>query len=168
MLKKDKRAQVFQIAMLLIAIFVVGFTIVLGKTLLTSFYSAMGDSGLNTVEMTQAQTQMETAYGAFDYGMIVLTVGLIIGLIISSFMIPTSRIFLVVNVIGIFVLILIGIVLTNSYGELVSGEGASTGLGDAADNFTNINFLLSYLPYIGAILVFILSVITYSRSGEPT
>lgn len=165
---KAKRGQVFQIAMLLIAMFVVGFTIVLGKTILTNFYSAMGSSGLNTIEMNETQVKIESAYGAFDYGMIVLTIGLIIGLIISSFMIPTNRIFLVVNIIGIFVLVFIGIVLTNAYGELVSGQGATTGLGDAADNFTNINFLLSYLPYFGAILVFILSVITYSRSGEPT
>jgi len=105
---------------------------------------------------------METAFGMFDYAMVLLMVVLIVGLMITSFMIPTHPIFLVINIIGIFILVFGGMLLSNVYGEVMFG--ADTTLTTAANEFPMMNFAINRLPFIGAIAIFLTSVIMYSRS----
>jgi hypothetical protein len=141
---------------------------------MTEFYGAMNNMIQNSTDLTAGQkaahsaiqntakTNVEASYATFDFALAALAIILIIGGVISSFMIPSHPVFLVINIIGIFVLVFIGMVMTNTYAELVSGEGASY-LGDAAENFTMINYLMQYLPYIGAIMVAICSVVMFAR-----
>jgi hypothetical protein len=78
-------------------------------------------------------------------------------------MIPTHPIFLVINFIGIFVLVFLGMVVTNVYGELVAGTGAEY-FEATAELFPYMNQLIIYLPYLGAIIVFITSIVMFTRS----
>jgi len=164
---KGKKAQLTQIVVFLVAIFVIGTTIILGKLVLDNFYTALDEQDLNTAEMTEAQTNIEAQYATFDYALVLFAVVLIIGMIITSFLIPSHPIFFVINVIGIFILVFIGMVLTNVYGELVAGENEI--LSDQADEFDLVNFLISKLPYIGAVVVFILSIVMFAKGygGQP-
>ena len=83
---------------------------------------------------------------------------------ITSFLIPTHPIFFVINIVGIFLLVFLGMVLTNIYGELVAGEvGIENGLDDIAEGRPKINFLLSYLPYFGAIVLAIVSIVQFAK-----
>lgn len=109
-----------------------------------------------------ARNNVVVAYQTFDYALAALAFVLIIGGIISSFRIPAHPVFLVINIIGIFLLVFIGMIMTNIYAELVSGEGADY-IGTAADNFGLINYLMQYLPYIGAVSVAISSIVMFSR-----
>jgi hypothetical protein len=92
--------------------------------------------------------------------MIFLSVAMIIGLIITSMLIPTHPIFIVFNVIGIFVLVAFGMIMTNVYADVVGGDA---GLSDVAIGFPRMNFIIQYLPFLGAICVFIMSIVMYSR-----
>jgi len=160
---KNKKGQIVQVIFLFVVIFIVGITAVFGKYVLDSVYDAMEEAELTTQAGNESKAIMEAQYLTFDYALLTLTIIMIIGMIITSFMIPTHPIFMVINILGIFILIFMGMIMTNVYSELVSGEGADY-LGDTADDFELTNFLLSYLPFIGAIVIFIVSVVTYSRA----
>lgn len=163
MVTKSKKAQIQEIITLFVVIFAVGITILLGRYILTEFYDAIDDSGITqTQEMNDTQNEINTSFLGFDYAMVVLVAVIIIGLMITSFMIPTHPIFIVVNIIGIFFLVFLGMVLNNVYGEIVAGEDEV--LGTQADEYSLLNYLITKLPYIGAIVIFVTSVIMYSRN----
>ena len=137
---------------------------------MNNFYGAMDTLVVNSTTLTADQKalhvktegDMNTSYLMFDYSLAALAIILIIGGIISSFLIPSHPIFLIVNVIGIFILVFIGMIMTNTYAEMVSGEGASY-LGASADQFPMINYLMQYLPYFGAVFVAICSIVMFAR-----
>ena len=158
----NKKGQIGQIVLFMAVILGLSITIIVGKVILTEFYSAINQANLNTTTSTAAQAIMESQYQTFDYAMIIFSVVLIIGLLITSFMIPSHPIFLVLNIIGIVILVFTGFVMNNIYAEMVSGEGADY-LGAAADNFSLINNLIMMLPYFGAVAVFLTSVIMFTR-----
>lgn len=158
----NKKAQIQQIILFFVVIFAVTVSALLGRYILNTFYDAFDDAGLNTPETLQAQNTLQSNYMVMDYSIVLLSIVLIIGLMITSFLIPTHPAFLVLNIAGIFILVFLGMVLTNVYGELVAGE--TQVLGDVADEFNLSNYLITRLPYFGAIVIFISSVIMYSRS----
>ena len=106
---------------------------------------------------------MKANFAVFDYSLVAMAVIMIIGLMVTSFLIPTHPIFVVINIIGIFILVFMGMIMTNVYGEVVSGEGAEY-LGDTADSYPLTNFMINNLAYIGAVAVAITSIIMFSRS----
>lgn len=142
-------------------VFALSLTVILGKYILDQFYSEMNAGGFTTPKAVEVESSMKTNFLMFDYAMVGLTVIMLIGLMITSFMIPTHPIFVVVNVIGIFVLVFIGMILTNSYGEIVAGTDSM--LSATADSYPKINFLMSILPFIAAVAVFLSSIIMYAR-----
>ena len=115
-------------------------TVVLGKYILDQVYDSLEEEGITTVVGNETRAQMEANFAVFDYALILMAVVMIIGLMITSFLIPTHPIFLVINIIGIFVLIFLGMIMTNVYGEMVAGEGAEY-LGETAEEFVMYNFL---------------------------
>lgn len=161
--KMNKKGQITQVVLFMVIIFVVGITVLFGKLILSEFYDAISGTDIETVKGSEAQASLEANYAVFDYGLIVLTVVLFIGMIITSFMIPSHPIFMVVNIIGIFMLVFIGMILTNVYGELVAGD--TSVLEEQANEFVSINFLISKLPYIGAIVIFVTSIVMYARGS---
>jgi hypothetical protein len=162
--KKHKSpGQLQNVILLFVIIFAVGITVVLGNYILTTVYDGLRDEGITTATSNEVMTQMEANFEVFDYALVLMAIIMIIGLMITSFLIPTHPIFLVINIIGIFILIFLGMIMTNVYGEIVAGEGVEY-LGDSADVYTMYNFLMNNIAFIGAIVVFITSVIVYSRS----
>lgn len=146
-----------------VVIFVVGLTVILGKYVLDNVYDSLEAEGITTVTGNETRAAMEANFAVFDYALITMTIIMIIGLMITSFLIPTHPIFLVINIIGIFILIFLGMIMTNIYGEIVTGQGVEY-LGDTADQFPMYNFLMNNIAFLGAIAIFITSIIIYSRS----
>jgi len=146
-----------------IIIFSIGLTVVLGRYVLGSVYTALDEGGITTVAGNESRATMESNFAVFDYSLVAMAIVMIIGLMVTSFMIPTHPIFLVINIFGIFVLIFLGMIMTNVYGEIVTGEGVDY-LGKTAEEFVMFNFLMNNIAFFGAITIFITSVIMYSRS----
>jgi len=157
------RGQLQHIMLFFIVIFAVGLTVILGKYILDQVYAGLENEGITTVVGNETRAAMEANFAVFDYALVTMAIIMIIGLMITSFLIPTHPIFLVINIVGIFILIFLGMIMTNVYGEIVSGEGADY-LGDTADQFSMFNFMMNNIAFIGAIIVFITSIIIYSRS----
>jgi hypothetical protein len=165
----NKKGQVTQVIVLMVVILIIGTTVVLSNHILNEFYDRMDESGINTPEMEQAQESMLTNFLAADYALVLLTAVMFVVLVITSFLVPTHPIFMVINILGIFLLVFVGMVQTNVYGEIVAGESAvSAGLDQTADQFGKTNFLISNLPFIAALAIFILSIVMFSKGQGGT
>lgn len=161
-MKKNKKGQIMQIALFMAIVVVIACSVILMRYVVGQFYDTMEEGGMTTVAMNESRVTVESQFMVFDYSLIFLVVALIIGLIISSYLIPTHPIFLAINILGIFILVIMGMIMTNTYAEFVSGEGAST-FGDTADKMPMTNYLISYLPYFAAIVLALVSIIQFAR-----
>jgi len=159
-LRRKKKAQIEQVAFFLVLIFVIIFTLLISKYILVAFDDALEEDGLHTTESRQSLVDMSVAFPTFDNMILFVIVVLAIGLIITSFFIPTHPIFLVVNVFGIFFLAFMGMVLSNLYADIIS---ESTELASVYSTFPKLNFVMNQLPWIAVILVFLTTIIQYSK-----
>lgn len=157
-----KKAQIGSVLSVMLILVVLAITILLGRLILTTFYDAMDEAQLTTDATETAKTTILATYSGLDYTFVFLVVGLILGMIISSFFIPTHPIFILLNIIGIFVLVFLGMIFSNVYGEIIVGEDAI--LGVEAEGYPIINYVILYLPYLGAVLITIATIIMFSRS----
>ena len=160
----SKKAQVIQVAYFLIVLLAVALTILTMKYIINEFHDGVNEAGYNTTTIEQVESNIVTGWEMSDYGFVIVTIGLFIGLIISSFMIPTHPVFFVVNVFGIIFLVFLGMITSNFYGEIVAGDDAV--FAEEAETFELMNFIMSYLPYIAAGIIFITSIVMYVRGSS--
>lgn len=157
---RRKKAQIQQIAFFLILVFSVIFTLLVSKYILVAFDDALEEDSLHTTESRQALNDMDVAFPTFDNMILFVLVVLSIGLIITSFFIPTHPIFIVINVFGIFFLAFLGMLLSNMYADIIA---ESTELASVYSTFPKLNFVMNQLPWIACILVFIVTIVQYSK-----
>lgn len=157
---RRKKAQIQDIAFFLILIFSLVFTLLISKYILVEFNNALEDDDLHTTESRQALVDMDVAFPTFDNMILFVLVVLSIGLIITSFFIPTHPIFLVINVIGIFFLAFMGMILSNMYKDIID---ESVELAIVSTSFPKLNFIMNQLPWIACILVFLVTIVQYSK-----
>ena len=157
---RRKKAQIQQIAFFLVLVFTLIFILLLSKYILVKFNDALEEENLHTTESRQALVDMNVAFPTFDNMILFVLVVLSIGLIITSFFIPTHPIFMVINVFGIFFLAFLGMLLSNLYADII---GESEELASVYSTFPKLNFVMNQLPWIACILVFIVTIVQYSK-----
>ena len=155
-----KKGQIQDIAFFLILVFSLIFVLLLSKYILVQFDNALEEDDLHTTESRQALVDMNVAFPTFDNMILVVIVLLAIGLIITSFFIPTHPIFIAVNVFGIFFLAFLGMLLSNMYADIIS---ESPELASVTGTFPKLEFIMNQLPWIAVILVFIVTIVQYSK-----
>ena len=160
LLRIRKRGQIQQIAFFLILIFTVIFTLLLSKYIMVQFDEGLEEGNLHTTTSRQALVDMSVAFPTFDNMILVVIVLLAIGLIVTSFFIPTHPIFMVVNVFGIFFLAFMGMLLSNMYKDIID---TAPELAAVYSTFPKLNFVMNQLPWIAVILVFLVTIIQYSK-----
>lgn len=163
-LKKNKTGQIQSIAFFLITIFSVVFTILIAKYVFDQFNQELTDTGMHTTESEQAMTDFSVAFPTFDNAILMVVILLGVVLIVTSFFIPTHPIFIVINAFGIFFLCFLGIILSDMYHDILA---ESPELASVSTSFTKLNFVVNYLPWIAAILVFIITIVQFSRTYYP-
>ena len=157
---RRKRGQIQQIAFFLVLVFTIIFTLLISKYILVQFNEALEDEDLHTTESRKALVDMDVAFPTFDNMILFVLVVLSIGLIITSFFIPTHPIFLVINVFGIFFLAFLGMLLSNMYADIIA---ESEEMASVYSTFPKLNFVMNKLPWIACILVFIVTIVQYSK-----
>lgn len=160
---KNKKGNFLAILVIMIVIFVFAVTVILSKNISDNFLTEWNNVTNPPEEQLELQAEFTSAYATYDFAMVFLVVALIIGLMITSFLIPTHPVFMVINIIGIFILVGFGMIMTNAYADIIS---ADEGLTETALEFPKANFVMQYLPYFGAFAVFIVSIIMYARGTQ--
>jgi hypothetical protein len=161
----SKKGQVIQVAYIMGVLMVVSLVILVMGHIVKQFYAGVNEAGYNTTtEIQDAQSVYLEGWLSTDFTFLFMTLGLSALLVFTTFMIPTHPIFMVINVFGIFFLVFLGMIMTNLYGAIVAGE--DTTLEIEADEHPIMNFVMSYLPFLAAALIFIASIVSYSRGAS--
>ena len=157
----SKKGQILQIAYFMVILLACAFTILTVKYIIDEFHDGVNEAGYNTTVIKEAQSNIVVGWQMSDFAFIMLTFGLFALLIFTSFKIPTHPVFMVINVFGIFFLVFIGMIMSNFYGEVVAGEDAV--YSEQAETFEIMNFIMSYLPFMVAGIIFVTSLLMYIR-----
>jgi len=91
----------------------------------------------------------------------VLFGGLIMGLMITSWYMPTHPVLVAPFIILLIIAVIVGVAMSNAY-EMLSDVPQ---LSDAVDTQTNINFIMANLPYIALVIGIIALIITFAKPG---
>jgi len=98
-----------------------------------------------------------------NYVYLAVFFGLIISLIITSFMTPTHPIFYVFAIIIFFALIIVSVVLSNTY-ELITSSATFTA---AVSDLPIMNYIMLNLPLVAIVVGILAAIIIFSRAGNP-
>ena len=158
-MRNKKKGQISDIVFCLVTLTSIFITLLVAVYIYNQIDIGFSDSGLETNESAEAYDAFEVSFGIFDKSFIFIMIGLIIALIISSFAIPAHPIFLVINVIGFIVLIFLGAILSNAAYDISEQEG----LNDSMSYLPVSSYIVGKLPWIGAIIVLISSIVMYSK-----
>lgn len=129
------------------------------------FSQALGSAipeGETSFNVTQASSQTLGSVGIFNTLFPFLLTGLIGMVIVSAMFMDSHPVFFFVSLIILGVVILLGIVFSNIYQQITT----DTAFGDTADNFSIMNIFLKKLPWVIAIVIFIIAIVLYSKSGS--
>lgn len=119
---------------------------------------AVAAPGNAEVQQVVASTTVMPHY--YDYTFVFLVLALTAGLLISSFLIPTHPMFLVVNIVGIFILVIFSMILSNLFGYVATDPGFE----DFALQFPFIVFTMQYLPWVCVTIALLATIVMYAKS----
>ena len=163
---RGNRGQLTQVIFIIILLFTIGLTLLIASKILTGFWTSLDEAAITTAETNQTRVAFDTVPATFDYGMLFVVFGLSIGLMITSFMIPSHPIFIVINFFGIYLLVFLSMTISNLYGEIIAGEDSP--FITEAESYPITNFLINYMPYICVIIVFFSTVIMFAKGQGGT
>jgi len=132
---------------------------------------------INTAMKEQLNSSSAEVNAAFDASINVSTQtlsalwfimfgGLLLGLLITAWYMPTNPIFVPVFIILLVVAIIVGVAMSNAYEQLYANEI----LEDIAETQSSINFVMSKLPYMALIVGIISLIVTFAKpksEGAP-
>jgi len=161
---QTKKDQVMEVAFVLFLITSIAITMVLAAHVYSEIGKQLDGTGLHTNQSKEAFDKFEPAFSIFDGAMIFLVIGLTIGLIVTSFLIPTHPVFVIINIVGFMILVFIGAVYSNTFFSITNSS-------EAIYNTTLLYYpattwILTDLPSLAALLIFITSIIMYTKGKQ--
>lgn len=159
----SRKGQIGDIAFVLVTLLSIACTFIVAGYVYTEVGDGLESSGLETNESEAAYDQVGVAFPIFDKSFVFIVVALTILLLVSSFFIPTHPIFLIINIFGFLVLVFLGAVLSNLYSDFIVQPGINA---SALAYYPITTFVMGKLPWIGAVLVLVSSIIMYAKGRE--
>lgn len=166
--KFNNKGIVLDVLTLFVAIIGVVVTLIIAGTVWVNFQSAFHESTANmsdeySQDINQSMGYIDNAFTTLDLLFFpIAVVGLIIGLIITSFLIPSHPIFVVINIVGLIFLIFMSLVMQVIYEQIVAVPDLASGV----SYLSVLPYVMEFLPWIGAVAVLIATIIGYSKRGE--
>lgn len=156
----NKKAQIGDIVFVLFTLVAIAFSFVIGAYIYDEVGTGLNESGAHNNISRQAYDDVGVAFGIFDTSFVFIVIGLTIGLILSSFFIPSHPVFIAINIVGFLFLILIGAIFSNTYSALITQPGLNA---TALAYYPITTFVVSKLPFIGAAIVLLTTIIMYAK-----
>lgn len=143
---KNKKGDVSSIVTFMVMVFFLAVAFLISAFATNQFKEVITDSALNgtNVSVSSVDHLDRMTNTSIQYGYIAIFSFLIIGMMISSFMVRIHPAFLFIYVIFLLVAIFIGVPLANTYQEVAE----SSGIVDIASQQTLIEWTMEYMPFI--------------------
>jgi hypothetical protein len=158
---ENKKDQVSEIAFILFTVASICICLIIAAYVYTNVGNELNGGDISTNESTAAYGKFAAAWPILDGSIIFVVLGLTIGLVVTSFLIPTHPVFFVINLVGFMVLVFIGAVYSNTYTELVNTDATMYNV--TTQYFAKSGYVINHLPYIAAGLVLIASLVMYAK-----
>lgn len=153
--------QITGFVLMLVIIFSTALILVFTNVIMQSMNVQINQSNGLSDDGKLAFSQVAQTFAILDYAIIFVTIGYTLLLILSSFYIPTSNIFLIVNIFGLLTLPFISAVLTNIYYEIIGNPSIAPYM----LNMTKTSTFMYYLPRICFLIILLVTIIMYSKGG---
>jgi len=158
---KNKKADFTGVLYLIVSITAFAFFLLIAgyisKEISTEMKEKINSSRSEINTAFDATTNVAT--GTLSAVWYVMFGGLLIGLVITAWYMPTKPIFVPIFIILLVVTIIVGVALSNAYEKLYGFETMS----EIADTQSSINFIMSNLPYVGFIIGVIALIVTFAK-----
>jgi len=169
--RSHKKAQIREFVVFIVSIVLIAVTLLIAKVVYEKIGEGLNDADFATVESTKAYQDFQVSFEIFDIAMIFIILALTIGLVITSFFIPTHPVFMVINIVGMIFLAFMAAILSNVYGEMIDLEEIQEGLnytdihGDTKLSFTRTSFIMSVLPWICLAVIALITILMYAKGS---
>ena len=150
-----------EIAFILFVLASAAIAAVIGVYVYKQIGTQLNQSSFQTPESAAAYEKMDRAWYIVDNALVFVTIGLTLGLIVTSFLIPTHPVFVLINIVGFMILVFIGAVYSNTYFEIANMSPEM--LNASQTYYSATSAIMTNLPYLAAILVFLCSVVMYTK-----
>lgn len=165
--KNSKKGQINDMVFVIVTITSVALTMLIAGFLYREIKPGINTNEIASNESIASYNAFAVAFPMFDLSFLFLVIALIIGLLISSLFIPSSPVFVIINIVGLIILIFLGAVFSNLYGEMLEKQGVNTTMQAVAEeDYPVMTYVMQNLPFIGAVMVMLASIIMYSKRGE--
>jgi hypothetical protein len=141
-----------------VTLLVLAISILVASLVMGNFQASTVDT-LTTAGAQAALTQGAVAVNTFNYGFIVIAIGLGLGGLIFAWLVPTHPIFIIVSVIMLLIGVVVLPVLSNAF-ETVSTDAT---MSTATSNFPLMVVFMSNLPLIGTVFGVLMIIVLYTR-----
>lgn len=169
-LKKDKRGGYTDLFLfMIIAVCIVFISVVMIKivgTANTKFHEEMDDKMYGQQNGSELVTdtigKVSNSYDALYWISIMLMVGMMISILIGSFLVTTRPVFFLPYIFILIIAIIVSVGISNAYNEVADDPTLSS----TFDRFAGANFIMGKLPIWITIIGFTGGIIMFSRLGS--
>lgn len=158
-MRMNKRGQLQEISTFLVALFVIS---VFGLTMWKvgdGLSDALYNSPINTTDTTSAIEGLETVTKSGDTLFLGIFVFFMLILLISAWLLPTQPVFTALYLLGITVLWLLSIPLSNAYEKISQANGMSSAVADLGI----IDTIMLNLPMVATVVVAMLLLVLFGK-----
>ncbi|RPI76034.1 MAG: hypothetical protein EHM47_00925 [Ignavibacteriales bacterium] len=158
---KNKRGDFTGLLYLVVMIAATAMFLLIAGYIATQVSTAMNDKigVLNNESSAAFDSTTNVARNSLSAVWFIVFGGLLLGLFITAWNIPSKPIYVPVFIILLVIAIIVGVAMSNAYEQLY----ASDKLEDIAGTQGSINFIMSNLPYTALIIGIITLIITYAK-----
>ena len=162
---KNKRGDFTGLLYLVVMIAATAFFLLIAGYISVQISTSMDEKigVLNNESSDMFDATTNTANNSLTAVWFVVFGGLLLGLFITAWNIPTKPIYVPVFIILLIITIIVAVAMSNAYEMLYEANQ----LADIANTQGAINFIMSNLPYVALIIGIIVLIITFAKpSGE--
>jgi len=160
---KKKRGSMFDVAFIMISLFVGALFLLFILYMTTNLFGAMTPAFENiTVGSSAPLTTLTTTFNnSMNFMYLALFFGLLMGLMITAYLTPTHPIFFPVAIIMLIGLVVVGALISNTYNTIASTQV----LASTSSTLNIIGYIMGNLPIIVTVIGIIAMIILFSRSS---
>ena len=161
----NKKGDFTGLLYLIVMIAAAAFILLVGGYASTKIATELGKNMNNSASpevMESFQATTNAANNTLTAVWFIIFGGLLLGLFITAWNIPTKPIYVPIFIILLIITIIIGVAMSNAY-ETLYGQSAFSSI---ANTQGAINFVMGNLPYVALIIGLIVLIITFAKPRE--
>lgn len=152
------KGQVLDLIMLFIIIAVIAVSLLLGSHI---YYNGMQEKFPNSQIGNTSKTAVESTFQVFDYGLMMVMVGIGMATMISAFFIRSHPIFFIASLMILVIVIIVSAPISNA----LMGFATSDSISDESDRYPITVWILGNLPMIATVFGIIVIIALYAKGS---